>query len=68
LQRTGELSPEPATKAILQGEFTPTNINVTGKRFNIGEINYVVTEQITPEHTRFSVKQKVLLAISTLGI
>lgn len=42
------LSPEPATKAILQGEFTPTNINVTGKRFNIGEINYVVTEQITP--------------------
>lgn len=42
------LSPEPATKAILQGEFTPTNIDVTGKRFNIGEINYVVTEQITP--------------------
>lgn len=42
------LSPEPATKAILQGEFTPTNIDVTGKRFNIGEINYVATEQITP--------------------
>lgn len=42
------LSPEPATKAILQGEFTPTNIDVTGKRFNIGKINYVVTEQITP--------------------
>lgn len=42
------LSPEPATKAILQGEFTPTNIDVTGKRFNIDEINYVVTEQITP--------------------
>lgn len=42
------LSPEPATKAVLQGEFTPTNIDVTGKRFNIGEINYVVTEQIAP--------------------
>lgn len=42
------LSPEPATKAVLQGEFTPTNIDVTGKRFNIGEINYVVMEQITP--------------------
>ncbi len=40
------LTPEPATKAILQGEFTPANIDVTGKRFNIGEINYVVTEQI----------------------
>lgn len=42
------ISPEPATKAILQGEFTPTNIDVTGKRFNIGEINYVVTEQVMP--------------------
>lgn len=42
------LSPKAATKAILQGEFTPTNIDVTGKRFNIGEINYVVAEQITP--------------------
>ena len=42
------LSLEPATKAILQGEFTPTNINVIGKRFNINEINYVVIEQIEP--------------------
>lgn len=41
------LTPEPATKAILQGEFTPNNIDVIGKRFNIGEINYIVTEQIT---------------------
>jgi len=42
------LSPEPATKAILKGEFTPTDIDVTGKRFNIGEVNYTVLEQITP--------------------
>ena len=42
------LSPDSATKAILQGEFTPTDIDVTGKRFNIGEMNYVVLEQITP--------------------
>lgn len=42
------LTPEPATKAILQGEFTPANIDVTGKRFNINEINYVVIEQIEP--------------------
>lgn len=42
------LSPEPATKAILKGEFTPTNVDVTGKCFNIGEMNYIVTEQITP--------------------
>lgn len=42
------LTPDPATKAILQGEFTPTNIDVTGKRFNISNINYIVKEQIEP--------------------
>lgn len=42
------LSPEPASKAILKGEFTPTNIDVTGKRFNISDVNYVVLEQIVP--------------------
>nr|DAP24174.1 MAG TPA: Baseplate J like protein [Caudoviricetes sp.] len=40
------LSPEPATNAVLKGEFTPTTIDVTGKRFNIGDLNYIVTEKI----------------------
>ena len=40
------LSPYPATKAVLKGKFTPTDVDVTGKRFNIGRINYVVTEKI----------------------
>ena len=48
LCRDRGITPEPATNAILKGVFTPTNIDVTGQRFNIGEINYVVTEQITP--------------------
>lgn len=42
------ITPLSATKAILKGEFTPTDIDVTGQRFNIGEMNYVVTEQIEP--------------------
>lgn len=42
------LSPEPATKAILKGEFVPADIDVAGKRFNIGDRNYVVLEQISP--------------------
>lgn len=42
------LTPESATKAVLKGEFTPESIDVTGKRFNIGDINYVVLEQIMP--------------------
>lgn len=40
------ITPYPATYAVLRGEFTPVNIDVTGKRFNISDQNYVVTEKI----------------------
>lgn len=40
------IAPYEATHAILKGEFTPTNIDVTGQRFNISSMNYVVTEKI----------------------
>lgn len=43
------ISPHEATNAILKGEFTPTTIDVTGKRFNVGSINYVVLEEMTAE-------------------
>ncbi len=42
------ITPDPATHAILKGTFTPADIDVTGKRFNIGDLNYVVTEMIVP--------------------
>ena len=42
------ITPESATNAVLKGEFTPTDIDVTGQRFNIGSLNYVVTEQTAP--------------------
>lgn len=38
--------PEPATNAILKGVFSPATINVLGKRFNCGNINYVAIEKI----------------------
>lgn len=38
--------PYEATYAVLKGEFTPTNIDVTGQRFNIGSTNFVVLEKI----------------------
>lgn len=41
------ITPFPATKAVLKGEFTPTNIDVTGKRFNVQDLNFVVTEKIS---------------------
>ena len=41
------ITPEPATCAILKGVFTPSNVNVLGKRFSCGELNYVAIEKIT---------------------
>lgn len=40
------ISPYAASNAVLKGVFTPTNIDVTGQRFNIGSMNYIVTEKI----------------------
>lgn len=40
------ITPYEATYAVLKGEFTPANIDVTGQRFNIGSMNYIVTEKI----------------------
>lgn len=33
----------PATYAVVQGEFAPANIDVTGQRFSCGTYNYTVT-------------------------
>lgn len=41
------LTPTPATYAVLKGVFTPADIDVLGQRFNLGELNYVVTEKIS---------------------
>lgn len=40
------ITPYEATYAVLKGEFTPTNIDVIGQRFNIGSTNFVVLEKI----------------------
>lgn len=38
--------PYPATYAVLKGTFTPATVDVIGKQFNLGSLNYVVTEKI----------------------
>lgn len=38
--------PYPATNAVLRGVFTPADIDLTSKRFNIGALNYTVAEKI----------------------
>ena len=40
------IAPYAASAAVLKGEFTPTSIDVSGKRFNLQELNYIVTEKI----------------------
>lgn len=40
------ITPYPATHAVLKGIFTPTNVDVTGKRFSLDKLNYIVTEKI----------------------
>lgn len=40
------ITPYEATYAVLKGEFTPANIDVAGQRFNIGSMNFIVTEKI----------------------
>ena len=47
--RCGErgITPYPASKAAARGEFTPKNIDVLGKRFNIGEVNFAAVEKIS---------------------
>lgn len=40
------ITPYEATKAVLKGEFTPANIDVIGKRFNIGTMNFIVLKKI----------------------
>lgn len=41
------ITPEPATNAILKGVFTPATIEVLGKRFSCGKLNYIAIEKIT---------------------
>lgn len=38
--------PYSATYAVLKGTFTPATVDVIGKRFNLGSLNYIVTEKI----------------------
>lgn len=61
------LSPYPATNAILQGEFTPTKLDVTGKRFNIGDINYTVLERISEGKYQMQCESKGVIGNQYMG-
>ena len=41
------ITPYEATNAVLKGVFIPATVDVTGKRFNIGSVNYTVLKRIS---------------------
>lgn len=41
------ITPYDATKAVFKGEFSPSDIDVTGKRFNINELNFIATDKLS---------------------
>ncbi|MCD7819928.1 MAG: baseplate J/gp47 family protein [Lachnospiraceae bacterium] len=45
------ITPDEATYAILQGEFTPSGLDLTGQRFNIDDLNFVVLDLISEDDT-----------------
>lgn len=40
------VTPEEPIRPVIRGTFTPTTVDVMGKRFSCGDYNYVVTEEI----------------------
>lgn len=40
------ITPYPASRAAARGEFVPDNIDLLGKRFNIGPLNYIAAEKL----------------------
>ena len=59
--------PYPKTQAILKGKFMPIDIDVIGKRFSIGEINYKVTEKISDGEYRVQCETAGVIGNQYLG-
>jgi uncharacterized phage protein gp47/JayE len=61
------ITPYEASNAVLKGVFTPADIDVTGKRFNLGTLNYVVTEKITGGEYRVQCESSGIEGNQNLG-
>lgn len=67
--RCGErgITPYPASKAAARGEFTPNSIDVLGKRFNIGELNFIASEKIADGVYKMECEQEGTIGNHYLG-
>lgn len=41
-----DLYPYEATSAVIKGVFTPSTVDVMGKRFNLGDLNFIVSKAL----------------------
>lgn len=61
------ITPYPASNAVLKGVFQPENIDVLGKRFNLGELNYVVEEKLSEGEYKVKCETEGRIGGSFLG-
>lgn len=59
--------PESATNAILKGVFSPATVDVLGKRFSCGNLNYIATEKITDGEYQMKCESVGVDGNATLG-
>lgn len=59
--------PYKATNAILRGRFVPENVDVIGRRFNIGDINYTVIEKVNDGEYRVQCEAPGIVGNQYLG-
>lgn len=59
--------PYQATHAVLKGVFAPPGIDVSGQRFNIGDVNYIVTEKIADGEYRVECETPGIVGNQYLG-
>ncbi|MCM1055224.1 MAG: baseplate J/gp47 family protein [Bacteroides sp.] len=69
IRRCGErgITPYPASRAAARGEFTPKNVDIEGKRFNIGELNFIAAEKLAEGEYKMECEQEGSIRNHCLG-
>ena len=62
------ITPEPATYAIVKGDFTPSTLEIPiGSRFSCGKLNYIVTEKIADGQYKMQCEMAGIVGNQQLG-
>lgn len=61
------IAPNPASCAVLKGEFSPADTDVRGKRFSLGSLNYTAVEPLEGEAGAWLVRCEMAGAVGNQG-